>query len=89
MDTRAVRAGDYKLIGTNGVDTVLYNLAQDQAEMHDLMNAEPEKAQELLGLLERWEQDCCQEPLWIEEGWAEITNGIHERLMKNEIKTVP
>ena len=89
MDTRAVRSGSYKLIETHGVDTVLYNLDQDQAEMHDLMSIEPKKACELMDLLDDWERNCCREPLWIEEGWAEITNGIHERLMKNEIQTAP
>ena len=48
---------------------------------------EPEKAQELMEQLSEWEQTCCKDPLWIEEGWAEITNGLHERLMKNEIRT--
>lgn len=37
--------------------------------------------------LSEWEQACCKDPLWIEEGWAEITNGLHERLMKNKIRT--
>ena len=68
---------------------MLYNLDQDQAEMHDLMSIEPKKACELMDLLDDWERNCCREPLWIEEGWAEITNGIHERLMKNEIQTAP
>lgn len=60
---------------------------QDVEEMHDLLSSEPEKAQELMEQLSEWEQTCCKDPLWIEEGWAEITNGLHERLMKNEIRT--
>lgn len=87
MDTRAVRSGSYKLIITRGVDSVLYNMDQDVEEMHDLLSFEPEKAQELMEQLSEWEQTCCKDPLWIEEGWAEITNGLHERLMKNEIRT--
>ncbi|MEI3118774.1 MAG: hypothetical protein V8T12_08375 [Parabacteroides johnsonii] len=87
MDTRAVRSGSYKLIITRGVDSVLYNMDQDVEEMHDLLSSEPEKAQELMEQLSEWEQTCCKDPLWIEEGWAEITNGLHERLMKNEIRT--
>ena len=87
MDTRAIRSGSYKLIITRGVDSVLYNMDQDVEEMHDLLSSEPEKARELMEQLSEWEQACCKDPLWIEEGWAEITNGLHERLMKNEIRT--
>jgi len=87
MDTRAIRSGSYKLIITRGVDSVLYNMDQDVEEMHDLLSSEPEKARELMEQLSEWEQACCKDPLWIEEGWAEITNGLHERLMKNKIRT--
>ena len=87
MDTRAIRSGSYKLIITRGVDSVLYNMDQDVEEMHDLLSSEPEKARELMEQLSEWEQACCKDPLWIEEGWPEITNGLHERLMKNEIRT--
>ena len=87
MDTRAIRSGSYKLIITRGVDSVLYNMDQDVEEMHDLLSSEPEKARELMEQLSEWEQACCKDPLWIEDGWAEITNGLHERLMKNEIRT--
>ena len=87
MDTRAIRSGSYKLIITRGVDSVLYNMDQDVEEMHDLLSSEPEKAQELMDRLGEWERTCCKDPLWIEEGWADITNGYHQRLMRNEIRT--
>ncbi len=84
MDTRAVRKGDYKLIMTEGVDTVLYNIKNDIREMHDLASIEPASCHQLISLLLEWEKGCI-EPLWTEEGWAEITNTYHERLMHNEI----
>lgn len=87
MDSRAIRSGSYKLIMTCGVDTVLYDTERDLGEMRDLMSDEPEKAQELILQLAEWERTCCQDPLWIEEGWADITNGYHRRLMENEIRT--
>ena len=86
MDTRAVRHGDYKLIMTNGVDTVLYNIRKDPAEMNDLVEKEPAVYKKLQKELARWEKKYCVNPLWIEEGWADITNGIHRDLMSNKIK---
>lgn len=37
MDTRAIRSGDYKLIITYGVDSVLYNIRKDPEEMDNLI----------------------------------------------------
>ena len=87
MDTRAIRMGDYKYIVTHGVDSVLYDIKSDLEEMNNLIDEKPEVQKELAYKLSEWEKNDCIEPLWIEEGWAEITNGYHERLMHNEIKT--
>lgn len=87
MDSRAVRDGDYKLILTAGVDTVLYNLNKGLDECDNLIYKEPKKAKQLIKMLSQWEERVCIKPLWIENGWQEITNGYHERLMNNEIKT--
>ena len=87
MDSRAIRSGDYKLIITQGVDTVLYNIKDQLDETENILHQEPAKARKLMKQLARWEKDCCVEPTWIEEGWGPITNGIHKRLMHNEIKT--
>lgn len=84
MDTRAVRNGIYKLIMTEGVDTVLYNTKNDMGEMHNLRSKEPLLINESMQLLQQWEKGCI-DPLWIEEGWSEITNSYHERLMHNKI----
>lgn len=87
MDTRAIRCGDYKLIVTQGVDSVLYDVRKDMQEQVDIKEAKPEVFHRLYMKLARWEREECVAPLWIEEGWAEITNGYHRQLMHNEIKT--
>lgn len=87
MDSRAIRSGDYKLIITRGVDSVLYNIREDPEEMHNLMNTQPKIYRKLAGKLNSWEKNECVAPLWIETGWGKITNGYHKRLMHNEIKT--
>lgn len=87
MDSRAIRSGDYKLIITRGVDSAMYNLNQEIDEQNNIIHKEPKKAQELIKLLVDWEKNSCISPHWIEEEWQDITNGYHERLMKNEIMT--
>lgn len=84
MASRAVRFGDYKLIVTEGVDTVLYNIRQDIAEMSDIRDKEPEKLNHALRLVSEWEKRCVP-PLWIENGWGQITDSYHKRLMENQI----
>lgn len=87
MDTRAVRMGDYKLIITQGVDSVLYNVKSDLEEMNNILDQEPKIYKRMVKKLRQWEDEECVEPLWTEEGWGKITNGYHQRLMHNEIKT--
>ena len=87
MDTRAVRQGDYKLIMTHGVDTVLYNVRENLGEDKDLMETNPKLFKKMAKALQKWEEKECVQPLWIENGWGDITNGYHRRLMNNEIKT--
>lgn len=85
MDTRAIREGDYKLIITRGVDSVLYNVKEDLSECDNLIGREPKVYRRLARHLAEWEKRHCIDPLWIEEGWGDITNGYHRRLMHNEI----
>lgn len=87
MDSRAIRMGDYKYIITNGVDSVLYNIKLDLDEMSNIIKEKKEIHRLLSKKMLEWEKNICVEPLWIEEGWDRITNGYHERLMHNEIKT--
>lgn len=86
MDTRAIREGDYKLIMTKGVDSVLYNIKEDPEEMHNLIRRKTKIYKRLSQHLAEWERKVCVEPLWIETGWGKITNGLHQKLMHNEIK---
>lgn len=87
MDTRAVRMGDYKLIITHGIDSVLYNVKSDQEEMNNILDKEPQIYRRMAQKLKQWEDKECIEPLWTEKGWGEITNSYHQKLMHNEIKT--
>lgn len=87
MDTRAIRMGDYKLIITHGVDSVLYHVKSDLEEMNNILDQEPEVYKRMAKRLKQWEDEECVEPLWTEKGWGKITNGYHQRLMHNEIKT--
>lgn len=84
MASCAVRFGDYKLIMTKGVDTVLYNVRQDLSEMRDVQDKEPKKFNEALRLMDEWEEGCVP-PLWTEVGWGRLTDSYHKRLMNNEI----
>lgn len=87
MDTRAIRMGDYKLIITHGVDSVLYNVKEDIGETHNLIHERPDLYKKMAKKMYQWEKEICIDPLWIETGWGRITNNYHKRLMHNEIKT--
>ena len=87
MDTRAIRQGDYKLIMTHGVDTVLYNVRENLDEDQNLLETHPKLFKKMAKALQKWEDKECVDPLWIENGWGHITNDIHRRLMNNEIRT--
>ena len=52
-DGKAVRKGDWKLVGYNGI-WELYNLKQDPTEMHDLINLYPGTKNELEKLYINW-----------------------------------
>ena len=54
----AIRKGDWKLIQSLDSNRIeLYNLAKDKGESNDLSLKEPQKAQELLALLDSWRSD--------------------------------
>ena len=53
-----MRAGDYKLIEFFEDDHIeLYNLRTDLEEKHDLVGAEPARAQALRGQLDGWRDE--------------------------------
>lgn len=82
MDSHAVRNGEYKLIITEGVDTVFYNMRTDLSEMKNIRLDEPAKFEESLKLLREWEEDCA-EPSWGKKGSGRVR--YHELLMRNLI----
>ena len=51
---RALRQDDYKYIWSSDGRNELYNLKLDPKELHNLIDSEPEKAQDLGAQLERW-----------------------------------
>ncbi|MEG1615774.1 MAG: sulfatase-like hydrolase/transferase [Bacteroidales bacterium] len=87
LDSRAIRSGDYKLIITRGVDSVMYNLADQIDEERNIIEKEPKQALLLMNQLSEWEKTHCVPPLWKEGSWSGITNGYHKRLMNNQIKS--
>jgi len=52
----AVRDGDWKLIRIRDHDPLLFNLADDIAEAHDLAAAQPTRVADLLKKIEAWEK---------------------------------
>ncbi|MCK9343473.1 MAG: sulfatase-like hydrolase/transferase [Massilibacteroides sp.] len=87
MNSRAMRQDNYKLIMTEGVDTVLYDLEKEIDELTDLYEQNPTKSQEMISAYQQFEKANFIAPTWIEIGWARKTDGIHKGLMHNRIKT--
>lgn len=76
----AIRKGDWKLVkyshefaGEESSELLselrLYNLSRDIGEANDLASAEPEKAKELKGLWDQWNQSLM-EPRWPQQSSA-------------------
>lgn len=59
---RAVRLADWKLLGAFGEPWQLYNLANDRAELHDLVPSNPAKVAQLKALYDQWAARCGVEP---------------------------
>jgi arylsulfatase A-like enzyme len=57
---RAVRQGEWKLL-VDGDDTMLFNLARDIGERHDVAKERPDVARRLRPLLAQWEADVDAE----------------------------
>lgn len=62
--SKAIRKGDWKLYTNERAHTtLLYNMADDYQELHDLSNSNQQKVKELLGDLKAWESQL-HSPLW-------------------------
>ena len=55
---RAVREGDWKLVGQEGEAWELYDLQLDRVEQHDLASERPELVQRLGARYEQWAERC-------------------------------
>jgi arylsulfatase len=55
---RAVRQGDWKLVGKNGGPWELYDTSADRVELIDLAGKHPDKARELSDLYDAWAKRC-------------------------------
>ena len=73
----AVRVGDWKLIRVDGKHYALYNLKKDLSEESNLINENPEIAENLRKRLEGWESELA-EPLWTEpKKWDNWRTNLH------------
>ena len=55
---RAVRWGEWKLVGEYGGQWELYNMNEDRTELNDLADRNPEKVAELVREYEEWAERC-------------------------------
>ena len=72
LEGKAIRSGDWKLILTEGLDPMLYNLAKDISERSNEAKNSPERVDQLRKKLEAWESEMIA-PQW-EEGkkWTKV-----------------
>jgi arylsulfatase A-like enzyme/cephalosporin-C deacetylase-like acetyl esterase len=57
----ALRQGDWKIVREKPTqEWMLFNLAEDIGEQHDLANEHPERVQQLATEFERWQQEIAQ-----------------------------
>ena len=76
---RALRQDDYKYIWLSDGQHELYDLKADPEELHNLIDSEPEKAQELETRLEEW-LASLEPPQFEAELEPEIEDVLRERL---------
>ncbi|MPY90572.1 MAG: sulfatase-like hydrolase/transferase [Luteitalea sp.] len=70
---RAVRQGRWKLVSKHPGDWELYDMQKDRTELYDLSHERPEKAQELVGLYDRWAARVGAQP------WERIDRAREQR----------
>ncbi len=75
---RAIRRGDWKLMTCNGEYWLLFNLADDPFEEHDLSAERPQLARELYEEWKEWDAQMI-EALWMRSeahlDWLEDSGG--------------
>jgi len=60
--TEVVRSGDWKLLAAEGTPTGLFDLVADPAEQVNLLDAQPERRDELLAALTEWLREARSPP---------------------------
>ncbi len=55
---RAIRSGEWKLVGEYGGEWELYNMEEDRTELNDLADRNPEKVAELSREYDEWAKRC-------------------------------
>ena len=82
MNCAALREGNWKLIRIDNVIPALYNLTDDIGEKNNIAKQYPERVQNMLNKMDKWEQGLV-EP-WSGEGQWEIwTRQFHIELINN------
>ncbi len=65
LEGAAIRHGKWKMIRSEGLPIMLYNLETDKSELSNIAKSNPEVLKELTEKLEAWETEL-KEPLWRE-----------------------
>jgi arylsulfatase len=55
---RAVRQGNWKLVGVHGQPGELYDLQDDRTELNNVADKYPQKVEELKAVYEDWAKRC-------------------------------
>ena len=72
LEGAAIRVGDWKLIKTEGLPIMLYNLKDDLNEYNNLADSRPDKVKELLKLYQAWNADLAPAQWGEGEQYVEI-----------------
>lgn len=88
LEGAAVRSGEWKLINTEGLPIMLYNLSDDLSEYNNIAESRPDKVDELLQLYRSWNADTVP-ALWGEgKQYVEIRRNEYIRF-RDSGKPVP
>ena len=72
LEGKAVRSGDWKMIITEGLDPMLYNLDKDISERNNIAESKPEVVEQLRKKLTEWESEMIT-PKWGEgDKWVNV-----------------
>ena len=87
LNCAAMREANWKLIRVDNVIPALYNLTDDIGEKSNVAKQYPERVQNMLNKMDKWEQGLV-EPWWGEGSWEIWTRNYHIELINNKGKSV-